>query len=588
VLVHGVATQARATGRSVAAPALVGVRWRPVTRVELWEHQTEAVEAVEREWSRGVQRTALVLPTSGGKTITFSEIIRRWCERNPGRRAVVIAHRTELIEQAAADIRTQAQLPVGIVKAERNQTRARVVVASVQTLASRDGRRAAQIADVGLVVIDECHRSAAESYVAALKVFGAWEPAGARALGVTATLSRSDGKALGDVWQSVAYERTIADMLTTLDPKTGRPVLVRPRGIFVKVEDLDLRGVRKTGGDYRDSDLGDAIIDSLAPKRIAEAYREHADDRPGVVFLPTIAAAEAVLEALQADGRAAEIVTGKTPAGERAKIIARFRAGALQILVNVGVFTEGTNLRRISCVVIARPTLHSGLYIQMAGRGLRTCDEENKRDCLILDVVGVTRRHRLQAEIDLFGDDVMERREKELDDDDPVELPEDEPSEVIPEDLPRLDALGRLVAIEVDLFHGTAYDWQRTRKGAWFLSLDRRYLTVLPAAGGGFDVYGVPSRWHDAWTPYGNYADLNAARSAAEVQIMPGERSNAHKRTGWRRAGPSVAQVGLATALGIVTVGMTAGEVSTRIGIEQASKRIDPSLPAWMFAGVPV
>lgn len=559
-----------------------------MTRVELWEHQHEAVRAVESEWARGVRRTALVLPTSGGKTITFSEVIRRWCLANPGRRAVVVAHRTELIEQAAADIRQQCELPVGIVKAERNQTRARVVVASVQTLASRDGRRAAQIADVGLVVVDECHRSAADSYVAALRTFGCWEPAGAVALGVTATLSRSDGKALGDVWESVAYERTIADMLATLDPKTGRPVLVRPRGIFVKVEDLDLRGVRRTGGDYRDADLGAALVDSLAPKRIAEAYREHADDRPGIVFCPTIASAEAVLEALRGDGRAAEIVTGKTPAGDRARIVQRFKAGALQILVNVGVFTEGTNLRRISCVVIARPTLHSGLYIQMAGRGLRTCDEEGKRDCLILDVVGVTRRHRLQAEIDLFGDDVMERREKELDDGEQDEIdleePDDDPEVRQDDDQIRIDPLGRLISVEVDLFHGTAYDWQRTRRGAWFLALHKRYMTVLPAENGGFDVFSVPSAYSEPWQHVTWAVDLNQARNAAECQIMPGERSNAHKRTSWRRRSPSGGQIGALARLGIEATGMTAGEASTRLAIEYASRRIDASLPARMFA----
>jgi superfamily II DNA or RNA helicase len=560
-----------------------------VSRQTLRPYQREAVDAVFAEWARGVRRTALVLPTGAGKTTVFSQIIEDWCLANPGRRAVVVAHRTELIEQAAARIRTHCSLPVGIVKAERNQTRSRVVVASVQTLASRDGRRAAQIADVGLVVVDEAHRAAARTYVDALRTFGCWEPAGAVALGVSATLSRSDGLALGDVWQSVAYERTIAAMLAERDPVTGGPYLVRPRGIFIKVEDLDLRGIRKTGGDYRESDLGDALIQSLAPKRIAEAYREHADDRPGVVFCPTIASAEAVLEALRADGRAAELVTGRTPAGERERTVKRFKAGAVQILVNVGVFTEGTDLPRISCVVIARPTLHSGLYIQMAGRGLRT--DEGKTDCLILDVVGVTRRHRLQAEVDLFGDDVMEKREKDLDDDDelaPPDLDQDGPDaldEADDEPVVRIDPLGRLIAIEVDLFHGTEFDWQRTRRGAWFLSLDGRYLAVLPAQAGGFDVFSVPSNYSEAWQYVATASNLSEARTVAEVQIMPGERSSANRKSGWRRKPPSRLQRAAAGRYGIDWTQMTSGELSTLLGIELASRRIDGSLPAWMFAG---
>lgn len=571
-----------------------------MTRQTLRSYQRDAVRAIEADWTRGLQRVAIQLPTGTGKTSTFADVIERWCLANPGRRVVVVAHRTELIEQAAARIRRHCALPVGIVKAERNQTRARVVVASIQTLASRGGRRAAMIADVGLVVVDEAHRAAAQTYVEALKTFGCWEPAGARALGVSATLSRSDGLALGDVWQTVSYEYTIAQALAD-------GYLVRPRGLFVKVEDLDLRGVRKTGGDYRDGDLGEAIVASLAPKRIAEAYREHADDRSGIVFCPTIASAEAVLEALRADGRAAELVTGKTPAGEREKTVKRYAAGHVQTLVNVGVFTEGTDLPRTGVIVVARPTLHSGLYIQMVGRGLRLwcpnhqgdpgsalspCCPLVKRDALVLDVVGATRRHRLQAEVDLFGDDVMKKRERELDDDELADDDLDIDVEGVDDELPgdaepvvRIDPLGRLIAVEVDLFHGTVYDWQRTRKGAWFLSLDGRYLVVLPERTGGMTVFSVPAAFSGAWSLVGPAADLTAARTMAEVQIMPGERSNAHRKSGWRRKSPSAPQLNMARRYGVAGAElMTSGELSTRLGIELASARIDGSLPEWMFA----
>lgn len=567
-----------------------------MTRQTLRPFQVDLRDGVFRDWARGVRRVAAVLPTGGGKTTVFVDVIERWLAENPGRRAVVIAHRTELIEQAAARVQAHTGLQVGIVKAERNQTRASIVIASVQTLASREGRRARQIADVGLAVVDECHRAAARTYRDALSAFGCFDTGAvgsAVALGVTATLSRSDRLSLGAVWQSVVEGPTIMEMI-------GDGWLVRPSGLLVRVDDLDMSRVRTTAGDYRDSDLGEAIEHSLAPKRIAEAYREHAEHRSGIVFAPTVSSAGLIADELDAAGFAAQLVHGGTPAAERARAIESYRHGDLQILVNCGVFTEGTDLPRTGCVVIARPTKSNGLYVQMTGRGLRLwcfvhgelgnmlepCCDRVKADCLVLDVVGATRRHRLQAQIDLFGDDYgLEPRE-------PRDLEEVDLEDESAEDTDTVevswepDASGGLVAEVVDLFHSSGAGWARTAAGAWFLPTRERYLCVLPTlvtGQYGFDVWSVPKDHRTAWVSVAwARDDLAQARTLAEAQVTSGERISRDKY-GWRRATPSENMRRLAGRLGVPVDGRLAGEVSSGIDRELATRRIDPWLTPGMF-----
>lgn len=553
------------------------------------------VADVEREWARGVQRIAGVLPTGGGKTTTFVDIAERWLQRNPGRRVCVIAHRLELLDQAAQRVKRHTGLSVGMVQAALNQTRAPIVVASVLTLASREGRRARMIPDVGLTIVDEAHRAAAPSYRQALTTFGCMGEGGSGlALGVTATLSRSDKLSLGAVWQSVVEGPTIMDGI-----RLGW--LVRPRGLAVRVEDLDLRKVRVTAGDYRKEDVGEALEQSLAPKRIAEAYREHAADRPGIAFAPTVESARMICDALVAEGFATELVHGGTPKDERRAIIERYRRGETQILCNCSVFTEGTDLPLTSCIVIARPTLNNGPYIQMVGRGLRMhcpvhgdrasllppCCDQVKVDCLVLDVVGATRRHRLQAQIDLFGEDEIERREKE-DEEDPEEVPKVELEDELEVLWGPAEDRGVLVADPVDLFHGAAVGWMRTQAGAFFLPTRERFLVVLPTqtpgAFGGFDVWSVPRDVTQYWTPVAmTRGDLNEARVTAEAQVSPRERVS--QRQSWRAQGASREAQALARRLGVAGVEwMTAGEVSAAVDAVQATRRIDRHLPANMFS----
>jgi superfamily II DNA or RNA helicase len=541
------------------------------------DYQEAAVVAVEQAWATGTDRTAVVMPTGAGKTIVLARLARRWLERQPGSRVLVLAHREELVAQAVSKIRAVApNLRVGVVMAGRDQVGADVVVASVAT-ASRPARLA-RLRGIGLCIVDECHHATAESYLRILEHTGAWrEDAGKAssvAVGFTATLSRGDGVGLGAVWQNVAYRVPISYLIK-------RGWLVSPRGIAVHVEDLDLADVKRSRGDLQPGALGEALDASMAPKRIVEAWLEHASTRLTVAFVPTVAFAQTLTEAFCEAGVAAQCVWGEMDPTERRRVLAEFAAGRVRVVVNCMVLTEGTDIPPADCAIIARPTTHRGLYVQMAGRVLRPAP--GKDDALILDVVGAARRHALRAEIDLVGlADLTRTAEADamLD----GELGDEDDELVVldgPASLAQADQDGRLVAQEVDLFHGSRWAWNTTRAGAWFLSTDSRYLVIIPGLESGtYDIatvgrrVGSGSAWVTRAVP-----DLGYAMGYAEECIEPVEMTLAGRDRGWRSRPVSDKARRLAERLRLpVNAGSRAGEVSQMIDRVFASDRIDPGL----------
>ena len=552
-------------------------------------HQRAAIEAIEAAWARGVRRPAIPAATGTGKTTTFSALIGRWLARRDGRRALVVAHRIELIEAGAQRLHGDLGIPVGVVMAERNQTLPRVVVGSVATL--RGERRRRMLRDVGLVVVDECHHAPADSYTGILRHYGALDGDSAVALGVTATMSRGDDLALGDVWEDVVHQYPIAQAVAD-------GWLKRPVGIAVRVADLDLRRVKTSGGEYRDGALGAAMEGSLAPKRIAEAIREHAAGRQGFVFAPTVHAAEVFRDAIRDAGFTCELVHAGTPAVERRRTVQAFRDGHVSWLANCGIFTEGTDLPMASCVVIGRPCLHSGLFIQMAGRGARLwcpvhggdagnllspCCDAEQRDMLVLDVVGASKRHSLSARVELFGAEAareIEAIEAELTDE--VDGPGDGCAAAAPDwvDAPTTSEV-------VDLFGSSDSAWLRTHAGVWFLQAGERYIAIIPAPDGWpkLDVVAMHrhTRGMSAWVCRGAVG-LAEAMARAEGAVTPDERLTASKRRSWRRGGASGKQLALARSLGLAVDG-TAGALSDQISVELGSRRIDPHIPAYVARG---
>jgi superfamily II DNA or RNA helicase len=527
-------------------------------------YQADAIKALSAGWQGSNNRLAVVLPTGAGKTVVFSNLIldRLATLAAAGQRALVIAHREELLTQAADKIKAVAPaLRVGIVKAERDEHQDYdVIVASIQTLAVERRRQAIQ--NIGLVIVDECHHAAAASYLTVLEHFGAWQ--GVPTAGFTATMTRTDG-GLADVWQEVVFTLDILDMI-----EDG--YLCDVRGKRVVVAGLDLDKVKTRAGDLQDGQLGQALDDSGAASVIADAYKVHAADRPGVVFTPTVATAQSMAEAFTGAGIRAAAIWGDMHRDDRLATLKAYRAGDVQVLTNCMVLTEGFDAPWTSCAVIARPTKSPGLYCQMAGRALRLF--EGKKDALILDVMGASTRHKLASIVDLTGKD----------------LPQADEDETLRETARRADEekrrleLAQLEWEDVNLFHGSHFRWLRTDAGFWFLPVsDETFLFLIrhPTA----RTYWM-RRWDVSLGIIGPQNDvavpLTQAMHWMERQARALGRSFLTTRTAnWRSKPASAKQLAYCRFQHIpVPPGSTAGEVSDLQAIHKASAILRAYTPA--------
>jgi hypothetical protein len=352
---------------------------------------------------------------------------------------------------------------------------------------------------------------------------------------------------------------------------------VRPVGVRVRVDDLQLGKVRKVAGDYSSKGLGDAIEDSMAPKKIVEALREHASDRQTLLFAPLVRTAEVIRDALREGGFTAELVHGGTSPEERRRHLESYRQGRVQVLCNAMVFTEGTDLPMTSCVVIARPTMNPGLFIQMVGRGLRLWP--GKRDCVVLDVVGATNRHRLTAPVELFGEEGYDREDVEPKDVS-ADLDDVEEQELLDHalglDVPQYKD-GQLVHEIVDLFEGSDAGWLRTYSGVWFLATAQHYAAVLPRVEGGYGVVLMDRvrAGASSWV-IERVSELGYAMAHAEGAVEGRDR-------GIGEYGAKAYVLRRAQAMGLpVLRDMSVGEIRKMITVGLASARIDANLPAWV------
>lgn len=313
--------------------------------MNLRPYQAEAERAILSEWEDGRRRTLLVLPTGTGKTIVFSAVI---ADRvRAGDRVLVLAHRGELLEQAADKLQKSTSLGCAVEKAESTSFGSwyRVVVGSVQTL-MRPQRLAQFPPDAfGTIVIDEAHHCLSESYQRVLAHFP-----DARVLGVTATPDRSDMKNLGQYFDSLAYEYTL--------PRAIREGYLSPIKALNIPLSLDISQVGVSAGDYKASDLGTALDPYL--DSIAYEMRNYCRDRRTVVFLPLVATSRKFRDILERNGFRAAEVNGESE--DRAEVIADFAAGKYDVLCNSMLLTEGWDCPAVDCVVVLRPTKSRSLY----------------------------------------------------------------------------------------------------------------------------------------------------------------------------------------------------------------------------------
>lgn len=344
--------------------------------MELRPYQQEARESVEREWQEGRQRTLLVLPTGCGKTVVFAKITED-CVR-AGERVLILAHRGELLEQAADKLHSAVGLSCAAEKAEQTCLGSwnRVVVGSVQTL-MREKRLSRFPADYfDTIVIDEAHHAISESYQVIFRHFNR-----AKLLGVTATPDRGDMRNLGQVFDSLAYQYTMPQAI-----RDGYLCKIQALTIPLKVE---LAGVGISAGDFKAGDLDTALDPYL--EQIATEMAQNCASRKTVVFLPLVKTSQKFRDILNRHGFQAAEVNGESR--DRAEILEAFDKGKYNVLCNSMLLTEGWDCPSVDCIVVLRPTKVRSLYAQMVGRGTRL--HPGKDHLLLLDFLWHTERHEL-------------------------------------------------------------------------------------------------------------------------------------------------------------------------------------------------
>ena len=353
---------------------------------ELRPYQQQARDRIHAEWDAGHTRTLLVLPTGTGKTIVFASVAAD--QVRAGDRVLILAHRGELLEQAADKLQRSTGLVSAVEKAESTclDSWFRVVVGSVQTL-QRTARLERFPQDYfGTIIIDEAHHAITDGYRRILDYFS-----GAKVLGVTATPDRGDMRNLGEVFDSLAYEYKLTDAI-----KEGYLCRIMAQTIPLQ---LDITSVTMSGGDYAVGDLGTALDPYL--EQIAAEMARRCKSRKTVVFLPLIKTSQKFRDLLNTYGFRAAEVNGQSD--DRRQVLADFDAGKYNVLCNSMLLTEGWDCPSVDCVVVLRPTKVRSLYSQMVGRGTRL--SPGKTDLLLLDFLWMTDKHELCRPADLVCED---------------------------------------------------------------------------------------------------------------------------------------------------------------------------------------
>lgn len=344
--------------------------------MKLRPYQEKSRERVQEEWAKGVDKTLLVLPTGCGKTIVFSKIIEDRVKL--GERVLILAHRSELLEQASDKLKKATGLKTATEKADETAKDSwfRVTVGSVQTLQREKRLKEFSKDYYNTIVIDEAHHCISESYQRVLNYFDK-----AKVLGVTATPDRGDMKNLGTYFESLAYEYKLPEAI-----REGYLSKIKSLTIPLK---LDLSSVATQNGDFKASDVSNALDPYL--EQIADEMIKHCKNRKTVVFLPLVKTSKKFKDILNEKGFKAAEVNGESK--DREEVLSDFDKGKYNVLCNSMLLTEGWDCPTVDCVIVLRPTKVRALYSQMVGRGTRLAP--NKEYLLLLDFLWHVEKHEL-------------------------------------------------------------------------------------------------------------------------------------------------------------------------------------------------
>ncbi|KAH7328155.1 P-loop containing nucleoside triphosphate hydrolase protein [Stachybotrys elegans] len=354
-----------------------------ISKVRLRDYQEECITSVLRALKQGHKRVGISLATGSGKTVVFTQLIKKIPPRGDGDRTLILAHRRELVEQAARHC--QAAYPGKTIEIEMGNVHASgtadITIGSVQSLVSKGRLDKYDPSAFKLVLVDEAHHIVASTYLKVLQHFGlnVKQEDSPALVGVSATFSRFDGVKLGAAIDEIVYHKDYVEMISD---KWLADV------VFTTVKSTaNLSKVRSsTFGDFQVGELSRAVNTDEVNDIIIRSWMAKAGDRKStLVFCVDLAHVSDLTERFRHYGYDARFVTGETNKVERGAILDAFKNGEFPVLVNCGIFTEGTDIPNIDCVVLARPTRSRNLLVQMIGRGMRL--HPGKKNCHIIDMV---------------------------------------------------------------------------------------------------------------------------------------------------------------------------------------------------------
>jgi len=514
--------------------------------LELRDYQIESISRILTSYEQNKHGSELlVLPCGAGKTVIFSQIIKRL-----GVNALVIAHRDELFTQAADKYRMiKPDAIIGKIGAGVHEYGAELTVASIATISRPEHLKRLKSIGYGLIITDEAHHSQAESYQ---KVYETLPDA--FHLMVTATPDRLDGKPLLD-GKPPLYEASIIDMISH-----NPPYLCDMKAVAIKTH-LNLDNLHTQAGDYKIDELEAAVDTPARNQRIVDGYLEYANGRRAACFAVTVNHAQNLADTFNSAGIPAGVIVGETPLDERKKLYKAFRDGSVRVLTTVNVLSEGWDEPLCDCIIMARPTQSRALFVQAIGRGLRL--SPGKQNCVVLDITDNCLKHRLEPQ------NLRKVLGKPLRDEETIlealAREEEEIGKKTDEPIVRKLKQTRDQDITLDIL--AKLDWQLKDNGMFVLEVgkEKHRLALVPSDSeedknlwGGVGYYSVWARLAPLFEPqcWMQSAPLDWAQQLAEkkARMLLSDAKNVtlvDKNAPWRNYGASDKQIEMLTRFGV-------------------------------------
>ena len=352
--------------------------------IQLKNYQRKALHEINTNYANGIKSQLLVMATGTGKTVVFCEFIKELISVE--KKVLILVHRDELINQAERRLKLHTSEPFGIEKAERKANNENIVLASVQTL---KGKRLKKFATdyFDVIIIDECHRSTANSYMTVRNHFKK-----SHVLGVTATPERQDDlKITKKHFQKIAFTYNLLDAI-----KEGNLANIR---VWRVESEQDISDVKSNSDDLDQRALAKVLDNDEYLEFIYKTITEKAFNKKIMVFMPSVEMSDKLADLLNSKGLAAFSVNSNTPLEKRQEVLEDYKTGKIKVLSNYNIFTEGFDEPSIDCVIMARPTKSEIFYSQALGRMTRLF--EGKEYGMLIDIGFINNSHKVATIFDL-------------------------------------------------------------------------------------------------------------------------------------------------------------------------------------------